>query len=305
MWEAKQFGLGSLTTNQSESFNCVLKRLQDWREAPVDGVVLSLFRLAQYFLSEIRRGRRGFGNFVLRQGLVAAQSDVSSTSYHVYEPNQIVEGVRTPAVLPTQTTETTACSQSPNTVLAGDMHYTTSQESGSDTATESTQFTQPQQNAEPDDHAQFTATERASTIIASGQISLDAKLGVFTVMGTNEPRVVRLFPRTTCSCPATSTCYHILASRMSIGIREAEPTRRVLNLTQLRRNKRKRADKVSGRKRPRVQDVDVRAADDHDSLPSQVTSANPSDSTSSIIGESLGTINNVQNRSIWDVFQIN
>jgi len=43
-----------------------------------------------------------------------------------------------------------------------------------------------------------------------------------------------------------------------------ETTRRTLNLTQLRKNKRKRADLTSGRKRPRVNDIDVVAAGDAD-----------------------------------------
>jgi len=51
---------------------------------------------------------------------------------------------------------------------------------------------------------------------------------------------------------------------MAIGLQDnAEPTRRI-NLTQLRRNKRKKADKTSGRKRPRQNDVDVVAAGDAD-----------------------------------------
>jgi len=37
-----------------------------------------------------------------------------------------------------------------------------------------------------------------------------------------------------------------------------------LNLTQLQRNKRKQADKTSGRKQPRFRDVDVEGADDAD-----------------------------------------
>jgi len=43
--------------------------------------------------------------------------------------------------------------------------------------------------------------------------------------------------------------------------------RRIVNLTQLRRNKRKRADKTGGRKRPRAADVDVVAAPDADVEP--------------------------------------
>ena len=58
----------STTTNSSESFDCVLKRLQDWREVPVDAMALSLYRLPLYQLLEIRRGRCGLGNFNLRCG---------------------------------------------------------------------------------------------------------------------------------------------------------------------------------------------------------------------------------------------
>ena len=59
----RQYGMDSATTNQSESFNSVLKRLQDWREVPVDVMVLSLFRLTQFYLYEVRRDRSGYGGF--------------------------------------------------------------------------------------------------------------------------------------------------------------------------------------------------------------------------------------------------
>jgi len=125
-----------------------------------------------------------------------------------------------------------------------------------------------------------SSTERAKHVVANGQISLDSRLGVFTVMGSTEPRVVRLFPKTTCSCPATATCYHILAARMAVGLNVDEQSRRI-NITLLRSNKRKRADKASGRKKPRVRDVDVVAANDgDDDVASQLVAAvtgNPPD----------------------------
>ena len=34
-----------VTNNQSESFNATLKRLQRWREVPIDTIVLSLYHL--------------------------------------------------------------------------------------------------------------------------------------------------------------------------------------------------------------------------------------------------------------------
>ena len=111
-----------------------------------------------------------------------------------------------------------------------------------------------------------STVERATAVVQDGRIALDPMLSIFTVMGTTEPRVVKLFPRETCSCPATASCYHIVAARRAVGL-VAHEKRRIVNLTQLRRNKRKRADKTGGRKRPRAADVDVVAAPDADVEP--------------------------------------
>ena len=54
-----------------------------------------------------------------------------------------------------------------------------------------------------------------------------------------------------------------MAARLAIGISSAS-TKRTINLSQLRKNKRKRADKTSGRRRPSNNDVEVIPADDHD-----------------------------------------
>ena len=97
-----------------------------------------------------------------------------------------------------------------------------------------------------------------------------------------EPRVVRLFPATSCSCPASSQCYHVLAAKMAIRLQDnAEPTR-CINLTQLRRKKRKRADKTSGRKRPRQNDVDLITAGDADPEVVQQLAAAVTQSTTSV-----------------------
>ena len=88
---------------------------------------------------------------------------------------------------------------------------------------------------------------------------MDARLRVFTADGTNEPRVVRLFPPESRSCPARTSCYHITAARLAVGLSDSG-TWRPLNLT--RRNKRRRADKTSGRKRPWAGNVDIVPAGD-------------------------------------------
>ena len=52
-----------------------------------------------------------------------------------------------------------------------------------------------------------------------------------------------------------------MAAKLAVGC-GGDAKRRKLNLTQLRRKKRKQADKTSGRKRPRLHDIDVVPADD-------------------------------------------
>ena len=56
--------------------------------------------------------------------------------------------------------------------------------------------------------SQLSQFERARRAIEENRVSMDPKLHTFTVMGTERPHVVILFPKETCSCPFTSECYH-------------------------------------------------------------------------------------------------
>jgi len=91
-WMLRPYGLESPTTNQSETFNYVLKRLQEWKEAPVDAMALSLFRLSQYHLVEIKRGLCGQGEYQLRVGVDACVTTVLPPV--VGHPNDIVASIR-------------------------------------------------------------------------------------------------------------------------------------------------------------------------------------------------------------------
>ena len=51
--------LSGVTTKQSEGFNCALKRLQSWREIPVDAVVMALYHLQTFCFNEAQRGLSG------------------------------------------------------------------------------------------------------------------------------------------------------------------------------------------------------------------------------------------------------
>ena len=97
-------------------------------------------------------------------------------------------------------------------------------------------------------------------IIEHNQIS--HIIGVFTVVGTTgNAHAVRLFPKESCTCPSTNSCYHILAVRMSVGLEDMNSKRKI-NLTQLRKNTRPRTEKRSGRKAPQPGDYDIKPPPD-------------------------------------------
>ena len=96
---------------------------------------------------------------------------------------------------------------------------------------------------------------KAREALAGNLLTRNIQLGCFTVK-TREgnPHAVQLFPKETCTCPSTTTCYHILACKMSLGM-AVEGKRPAVNLTRLRSNARKQVEKKCGRKQPRPEDV--------------------------------------------------
>ena len=83
----------------------------------------------------------------------------------------------------------------------------------------------------------------AKKFLEEGNIAHNPQLEVFTVMGSSRPHAVTLFPKESCTCPSTTTCYHILAAKNSIGIEVKTPSSH-WNLTELRR----KATQWSGKK---------------------------------------------------------
>ena len=57
--------LSGITTNQSEGFNAVLKHYEQWREAPLDSMILGLYFLQKYCHNEVQRGYGGIGSYSL------------------------------------------------------------------------------------------------------------------------------------------------------------------------------------------------------------------------------------------------
>ena len=214
-----------VTNNQSEGFNRVMKDLQGWKEAPLDCVVLALYLLQAYYTNEIKRGLSGTGEYHIIPSMKASQ--LEHFRYHFIPtatPNEIVNSIRNRKLL-----EDVVIQEEPGQPNTSDAVPARS----------------------------LSAHARACQVVSKDHISFDPKLHVFNVKGTSGiTRVVSLYPHQSCSCPSTSECYHILATKYSIGIQPTSKQSSVFNLSQLRRNTRSRRDKKSGRKRPRLNDVE-------------------------------------------------
>ena len=181
-WVLQQHGLAEITGNQSEAYNSVIKRLQEWKEAPLDSMVLSFYRLVQFSLVEVCRGRKSLGDYELKPELKIVYKDDDTPILAAIAPEAIIQRIRDGL---RQELEATSL-EIPQNVSSQQI---------------------PQSVAL---HA--SSIERSKHIIEHGQLTLDPRLGVFVVNGSEEPRV-RPFPTTTCSCPAVGRCYHIMAAR--------------------------------------------------------------------------------------------
>ena len=65
---------------------------------------------------------------------------------------------------------------------------------------------------------------------------------------------VRLFPKESCSCPSTTTCYHITACHLMVGLPPSKTGQG--NLAEMQKKKRRKKERPSGRKQPRRNDTE-------------------------------------------------
>ena len=84
-----------MTSNQSESFNAVLKDFEKWKEAPVDSAVLSFYYLQVYYYNEIQRGFCGIGTYTLLADFSCLKCEVDELKIlKAIPPASIVASIR-------------------------------------------------------------------------------------------------------------------------------------------------------------------------------------------------------------------
>ena len=87
--------LSGITTNQSECFNTLLKRYEQWREAPLDSMILGLYFLQIYYHHEIKRGYGGIGSYSLLSDYAFAAIPLDEImTLTVLSPEEIVDKIK-------------------------------------------------------------------------------------------------------------------------------------------------------------------------------------------------------------------
>ena len=72
-----------------------MKDLQEWKEAPLDCVLLSLYQLQAFYANEIKRGLAGLGEYTIAQQYTSLKLDEPTIEYlSAYSPNEIVRMIR-------------------------------------------------------------------------------------------------------------------------------------------------------------------------------------------------------------------
>ena len=195
-WKLEEKGIynpySGVTNNQSESLNFVLKNLLKWKEAPIDCIILSMYHLQAFYVNEVRRGFADIGEYKIQEQYKSLISDSQSVDYiPTISPDDIVTSIRS-----SEMAEVAIHDNTDNSV---------------DDASSSVSQTQSKQNT------MLSSLSRARVLLSNGDISYDEKLRVFNVKGSASVHVVTLFPKEKCSCPSTSTCYHVLQLSYFLG----------------------------------------------------------------------------------------
>ncbi|CAL4196908.1 unnamed protein product, partial [Meganyctiphanes norvegica] len=122
-----------------------------------------------------------------------------------------------------------------------------------------------------------TQHHEAKCVIEDKRIIQVPEFHAWIIKSTDGKRdhLVKLNPKETCTCAAVTTCYHILAVKMSIGM-SILPKKEPVNLTLLTKKNRRKNDGKSGRKKHRAQDVEVVPASDSIFMESSAAVSTPS-----------------------------
>ncbi|CAG2193722.1 unnamed protein product [Mytilus edulis] len=214
-----------ITNNLSESMNAVLKRENDWKELPVDLLALGFYYIQNFENYEILRGRSGLGNYHLKKEFSRAFISPSDVIFpkRIVSPDEVIEYLKNDKPLFQSNSFQSDTDPLGNLNSQEIIKQTNSDENTSTNQVklENNEVIVNQQPVieYPTDSSQQSL---ARFIVDNNLITLVPQQGAFIVNGRKGKYCVTLFPKETCQCESSSTCFHILAAKISIGLESTQ-----------------------------------------------------------------------------------
>ena len=239
----------------------VYKEFQDWNEATIDCLALSLYQLQIYYLNETKRGMSGFGQYHLKDKYRHLKADYYALQcINADSPEDIVKNIKEGNTVDGEKLPELGSSKN-DSELTG---FQTISDAAKDfellSALDIDQHLFQSEILERGNELNSLkptsySLARAHEIVRNEYISFLPKFRLFIIKLPKEvARVVKLYPKPNCSCQNFGECYHITAAKISLGMK-VEEQKVITNLTKLRKNGRGSKEKRSGRKKPRPMDV--------------------------------------------------
>ena len=184
VWVLRQAGIQNadkgITKNLSESMNAVFHRLQQWKNVPVDVIVMSMYHLCAFYLRELHRSLYQCGRWTNKDAFEFCKRDPSLMPrlQVVFSPQDIVNQVNMDAYVKPRQQETS-------------LHQ--------------------------DDPKVDSRISLAVSTVNDNRVKLCGN-GTFVVNEVSglKPCAVTLFLKVFCSCSSTKVCYHIAACKMAV-----------------------------------------------------------------------------------------
>ena len=263
-----------VTTNISEGFNTLIKWVNNHKKLPVDNMILSLFYLQNAIYCEVLRGRANLGNYKLKSEFeyVAVPPEELKYPHNLIKADDILEHVKnnikqrkiyveTLDISGGEATHATKSIINPSISLSfptvANLKTTEVNEIIDDSS--DINFPAISNGKTAKDNCAFNSQhELAKAVVKENGVRLVADMNAFMVQGvSNKKYTVTLFPKETCQCPSTGTCYHILAAKLSIGI-NIKPQQNERKLISLMRYKnRPKSQKRLGQKKTKPSDFEL------------------------------------------------
>ena len=257
-----------ITNNASESFNKVLKWMNDYKKMPMDMMILSLFNAQNAAYTEVLRGRAGLGQYKLKGEFQYTSIDVKDLYFpHKYtHPEDIIRQAKM---------ESDRITRERQVGLESEKVVVETEADAADVATEGvteeptegknvtlshfTNVTDVADKAESEKKGKeknLSQRSLAQAVIDANGTEEVQSMDAYMVKGVRSKVYAVTLDPEKCQCPSTGMCYHIMAVKLKLGLPLDQKVNEKKSIRLMKYNSRPRVQRRIGQKKPKQTDFE-------------------------------------------------